>query len=630
MLGSRSGSDAPRRYAAALGIVAAAMLLRVALNPVVGTRIPYLLQFIAVLVAARYFGFGAALVGLGLATVQPVYRALSTGTDSLRFWLALGISWTFCIALIWLLDRHRRMSGAVADSTRLAEERLKELARERTQREREERYAAQLRAIVESSEDAIISKSLDGTIQSWNHGAEELYGYSEEEAVGKPISLVVPPDRRHEENELIDRIREGERIKHFETTRVRRDGRHIQVSLTISPIRDAKGEIVGISHIARDMSERKEMEEQMRQAQKLESLGVLAGGLAHDFNNLLTGVLGNASLVQEDIDPGHPAQARIREIIQASERAAVLVKQMLAYAGKGRFVVHRLSLSRQISETIPLIRASMAPAVNLDLRLDPSLPLVEADPAQIQQLVMNLAINAAEAVGQAAGKITIATASREADKERQVVLVVADTGCGMDEATKARIFDPFFTTKFTGRGLGLAAVLGIIRAHRGSIAVESQPGQGSTFTVVLPAVASAELAEGLEPQSELRGRGAILVVDDEELVRNMARFSLQRYGYSVETANDGQSALEIFAARPQDFDAVLLDLSMPAMNGEEAMRAVREIRANVPIILSTGFSEMEAVKRFGDCGVAGFVQKPYTATTLARKLKQALRQEHRV
>jgi PAS domain S-box-containing protein len=613
-----------------LGIVAGAMLLRVALNPVVGTRIPYLLQFIAVLVAARYFGFGAALVGLAVATVQPVYRALSTGTDSLRFWLALGISWSFCIALIWLLDRHRRMSGAVADSTRLAEERLKELARERSQREREERYAAQLRAIVESSEDAIISKTLDGTIQSWNHGAEQLYGYSEEEAVGKPISLVVPPDRRHEENELIDRIREGERIKHFETTRVRRDGRHIQVSLTISPIRDAKGEIVGISHIARDMSERKEMEEQMRQAQKLESLGVLAGGLAHDFNNLLTGVLGNASLVQEDIDPGHVAQGRIREIIQASERAAVLVKQMLAYAGKGRFVVQRLSLSRQISETIPLIRASMAPAVNLDLRLDPSLPLVEADPAQIQQLVMNLAINAAEAVGQAAGTITIATSSREADTERQVVLVVADTGCGMDEATKARIFDPFFTTKFTGRGLGLAAVLGIIRAQRGSIAVESKPGQGSTFTVVLPAVASSELSEGLEPQSELRGRGAILVVDDEELVRNMARFSLQRYGYNVETANNGQSALEIFAARPQDFDAVLLDLSMPAMNGEEAMRAVREIRADVPIILSSAFSEMEAVKRFGDCGVAGFVQKPYTATTLARKLKQALRQEHRV
>ena len=298
---------------------------------------------------------------------------------------------------------------------------------------------------------------------------------------------------------------------------------------------------------------------------------------------------------------------------------------MLAYAGKGRFVIQRLNLSRQISEIVPLIRASLAPGVRLDLQLHPHLPLVEADPAQMQQLLMNLAINAAEAVGQAAGSVTISTGLREAEAEHQVVLTVADTGCGMDEATKARIFDPFFTTKFTGRGLGLAAVLGIIRAHRGSISVESKPGDGSTFTVVLPACDTAEATDAREPQAELRGHGAILVVDDEELVRNMARFSLQRYGYTVETASDGRRAIEIFSERPQDFDAVLLDLTMPLMNGEDAMRAVRQIRANVPIILSSGFSEAEAVKRYGDAGIAGFVQKPYTATTLARKLKQALR-----
>jgi CheY-like chemotaxis protein len=299
---------------------------------------------------------------------------------------------------------------------------------------------------------------------------------------------------------------------------------------------------------------------------------------------------------------------------------------MLAYAGKGRFVIQQLDLSRQISEIVPLIRASMAPGTQIELQLAPRLPLVEADPAQMQQLVMNLAINAAEAVGQSAGRVIIATQAREADDEHQVVLTVADTGCGMDEATKARIFDPFFTTKFTGRGLGLAAVLGIIRAHRGSISVESRPGDGSTFTVVLPAAPGTDI-DTREPQAELRGNGAILVVDDEELVRNMARFSLQRYGYSVEIATDGQSAVDIFSSRPKEFDAVLMDLTMPVMNGEEAMRAVRRIRPDVPIILSSGFSEMEAIKRFANDGIAGFVQKPYTATTLARKLKQALRHE---
>ena len=628
MLGSRWRSSATGRYLIALSLVAAAMLVRLALNPVAGNRFPFFLQFIAVMVSAYYCGFGPSIAGLALATAPVMYRLLYGGDVPARSWTALIAAWLFCAFLAWLLARQWRMRTQVESSSRLAGERLEQLAVEKSQREREEQYSAQLRAIVESSEDAIISKDLDGTIRSWNHGAEQIFGYTAEEAIGKPMSLLVPPELSHEESDIIERIRGGGHVNHFETTRVCKDGRQIDVSLTISPIRDAGGRIVGASHIARDISERKEFEEQMRQAQKLESLGVLAGGLAHDFNNLLTGVVGNASLVLEEIPGDHPAHARVIEIINASERAAVLVKQMLAYAGKGRFVVQQLDLSRQISEIVPLIRASLGPGAVLDLHLAPELPMIEADPAQIQQLIMNLSINAGEAVGSAAGKISITTAARESDSERQVVLEVSDTGCGMDEDTKARIFDPFFTTKFTGRGLGLAAVLGIIRAHRGSISVESSPGNGSTFTVVLPACESLDLPEQGEPESDLRGYGAILVVDDEELVRNMARFSLQRYGYTVETARDGHNALEIFRARPQDFDAVLLDLTMPVMNGEDALREFQQVRPNVPIILSSGFSEVEALKRFADSGIAGFVQKPYTATTLARKLKQALKQGH--
>ena len=628
MLGSRWRASATGRYLVALSLVAAAMLLRLALNPVLGNRFPFFLQIVAVMVSAYYCGFGPSMAALALGSVPALYRVMYGGEVPTRSWVALGAAWIFCILLAWLLARQWRMRTQVESSSRLAGERLEQLALERSQREREERYSAQLRAIVESSEDGIISKDLDGIIQSWNHGAEQIFGYTAQEAIGKPMSLLVPPELSHEESDIIERIRGGGHVKHFETTRVCKDGRQIHVSLTISPIRDTSGKIVGASHIARDISERKEFEEQMRQAQKLESLGVLAGGLAHDFNNLLTGVVGNASLVLEDIAADHPAHPRVLEIINASERAAVLVKQMLAYAGKGRFVVQQLDVSRQISEIVPLIRASLGPGVALDLNLSPELPMIEADPAQIQQLIMNLSINAGEAVGSAAGKVSITTSTRESDSERQIVLEVADTGCGMDEDTKARIFDPFFTTKFTGRGLGLAAVLGIIRAHRGSISVESTPGNGSTFTVVLPACESLDLPDQAEPESDLRGYGAILVVDDEELVRNMARFSLQRYGYTVETARDGHHALEIFRARPQDFDAILLDLTMPVMNGEDALREFQEVRPNVPIILSSGFSEVEALKRFADSGIAGFVQKPYTATTLARKLKQALKQGH--
>ncbi len=417
----------------------------------------------------------------------------------------------------WLLDRQGRMRAEVEDSAKLAAERLEQLTIEIAQREREQEFAAQLHAIVESSEDAIISNDLDGIIRSWNHGAEQLFGYPEEVAIGQPISLVVPDDRQHEETGILMRILEGLPVKHFETVRQHKDGRLIQVSLTISPVRDAKGNVTGASSIARDITERIHFEEQVRQTQKLESLGVLAGGLAHDFNNLLTGVMGNASLAAEELGADHAAAPHLTEILNASERAALLVRQMLAYAGKGRFVMQRLDLSGQISEIAPFIRTSLSSSIKLELELAKDLPAVECDASQLQQLVMNLAINAGEAIGEQ-GTVTITTFARQSDSEPQVILKVKDTGCGMDETTQARIFDPFFTTKFTGRGLGLAAVLGIIRSHKGSIAVDSTPGVGSTFTVVLPATRSTAENSSRELNPDLRGNGNVLVVDDEDLV----------------------------------------------------------------------------------------------------------------
>jgi signal transduction histidine kinase/ActR/RegA family two-component response regulator len=434
----------------------------------------------------------------------------------------------------------------------------------------------------------------------------------------------VPEDRRFEEVGILERIRDGLPVKHFETIRQHKEDRQIHVSLTISPVRDAKGNVTGASHIARDITERIKFEEQLRQTQKLESLGVLAGGLAHDFNNLLTGVMGNASLVAEDLGPESAAAPRLKEILNASERAALLVRQMLAYAGKGRFVVQRLDLSAQIVEMAPLIRTSISGAVHLELQLAKDLPVVDTDASQIQQLIMNLVLNGSEAI-QGHGTLWITTSSRQSDSELQVVLEVKDNGCGMDEGTKARIFDPFFSTKFTGRGLGLAAVLGIIRSHNGSISVDSAPGVGSTFTVVLPGTeATPTSGPTPEQQFEMRGDGHVLIVDDEDLVRNMARAALERCGYSVEIATDGALAVAAVAADPAQYDAVLLDLTMPAMGGDEALRKIHAIRADIPVILSSGYSETEALRHFADRGLAGFLQKPYTASALARKMKTAI------
>jgi PAS domain S-box-containing protein len=311
--------------------------------------------------------------------------------------------------------------------------------------------AAYLAAIVESTDDAIIGKSPDGVIKSWNRGAERVYGYEAHEVVGRRMAELLPEERVHEESDILERMRSGTRMVHFETVRVRKDGKTIDVSLTISPIRDKSGQVVGVSHVARDITEQKHAAEQLRHTQKLESLGVLAGGIAHDFNNLLTGILGNASLAIEDLPPGSPAMDSLDAVVAASERAAQLAQQMLAYSGKGRFVVAHIDLSESVRSTLQMIRAAIPPGVELRPNLAGDLPAVEADPGQIQQLVMNIIINGAEAVPEGqSGSVTITTRERrltageheDLAAGRYVEFEVTDTGCGMDDETKARIFDP--------------------------------------------------------------------------------------------------------------------------------------------------------------------------------------------
>ena len=375
------------------------------------------------------------------------------------------------------------------------EDRLR-MEAETARREREEAVSAQLRAIVESSDDAIISMDLSGSITSWNRSAERIFGYSAEEAIGRPIIMLTAPECADEEAGILEQIRSGGRVNSFETVHVQRSGAPIQVSLTVSPIHSPSGELTGISYIARDITERRSFEKRLLERQKLESLGIMAGGLAHDFNNLLTNIMGNASLVHDKLTDAS-LRERLESVLRAGDHAALLIRQLLAFAGKGAFVLAKLDISRQIEEMRPLIRTALKRTVALDFQLAQDLPMVEGDSSQFRQLVMNLVVNAAESI-EGPGEISIVTHTEAG--EGKAVLEIRDTGHGMDEATKARIFEPFFTTKFTGRGLGLPAVMGIIRAWHGEIEVKSEPGKGSTFCVKLPAL-RAGTAEGSSPSN---------------------------------------------------------------------------------------------------------------------------------
>jgi PAS domain S-box-containing protein len=500
-----------------------------------------------------------------------------------------------------------------------------------THQKRVEEELRQYRDMFQSASQAIsLSMGAGATAFAMvNPAYARMHGYEVEEMAGMPIARVFPED-------VLGDVRDAVRISNetgyyaFETKHVRKDGTVFPVLLEMTAVKDEQGTVCYRLSNIKDITESRRIEEHLRETAKLESIGVLAGGIAHDFNNILTGILGNASLLEETLPAGSEWAETARTIMRSSERAADLVRQMLAYSGKGRFVVTLIDLSQKIRETSALISTVIPRSAELDLKLAPELPPVEADPAQIQQVIMNLIINAAEALGEKPGRVTVTTVEEFLDERyirefnaayriepgRYVHLQVADSGSGMDAATLSKIFDPFFTTKFTGRGLGLSAVLGIVRGHRGALKVHSQPGVGTAFDVYLPS-AGGEVAPPPEPGRTVRGKGTVLIVDDEELIRRTSASILEHAGFHVFCAENGHRALEVFRERPHAIDLVLLDLSMPNMNGEETLRCLRTIRPDVRVILSSGYGEPDAAAKFEEKGLAGFLQKPYSAATLA-------------
>jgi len=568
-----------------------------------------------------------------------------------HFILAGGLSATLLMAAYMRATARRTevIESTVAQRTAELQQVNDSLSREITERARTEKELRKTQATLMLAQRigrvGSWELDVDANRLSWSEETFRIFGRDPEtfqptnEAF---FASVHPEDRARVQAASHAALASGTRYE-IEHRIQRADGSEAFVHEMAEIERNRAGRAVRLIGSVQDITERQHAEEErqgierkFQETQKLESLGVLAGGIAHDFNNLLTGILGNACLARLGLPPESSRHDYLEQIELSSQRAADLCKQMLAYSGKGRFAIQRIDLGSLVTETVHLLQLSISKKAVLKLNLAQPLPEVLADATQLRQIIMNLVMNASDAIGDKSGLITIHTSSLRADEEylnelvgepdlpagEYVVLEVTDNGCGMSPETQARIFEPFFTTKFTGRGLGLAAVLGIVRGHKGALKVYSELGHGTTFRLLLPAAnaASAETRVERPAPPKWRATGTVLVIDDEESVRLVAGRMLKAIGFEVLTAADGVDGLAVYRAHAEEICAVLLDLTMPRMDGEETFRELRELRADACVVLMIGFNEQEAGARFVGKGLAGFLQKPFTPDELRDRL----------
>ncbi|MDJ0836239.1 MAG: response regulator [Acidobacteriota bacterium] len=529
--------------------------------------------------------------------------------------LLLSLS-IFLVSVLLLVVRNHRVAG----------KQRREM--ERALRESRDRY----HQLVDHIDVGIALVDANRKVIQANAAMGQIYGIEPETFTGQELKEEVPWPKGLQPIEVERDCR-------------RADGTPFTGLIKVFPLLDEQGKVVQYIEMVQDITNRKQaleerlgLERRIQSAQKLESLGIMAGGIAHDFNNLLMGVLGNADLALLHSNPTAVVRENLQDIRQAARRAAELCKQMLAFSGKGRFVVEIIDLSQLIEEMAHLLQVSALGGTTLEYQLARGLPPIDGDVGQIRQVVMNLVTNAAEAMNSHKGEIKIVTSVGEyetsdlhepyLDKElpsgTYVTCDVIDNGMGMKEETREKVFDPFFTTKFTGRGLGMAAVLGIIRGHQGAVKIYSEPDKGTTVRFFLPTTRRKMKAVKEVDAKLWRGSGIVLLVDDDHMVRHLCMHMLEHLGFQVLVAEGGRRALQLFTEQGQNIVCVILDLAMPDMDGEETFRALRRIRENVRVLLASGFSEQEVAERFQGLGLSGFIQKPFQIKELAGKLNQIL------
>jgi PAS domain S-box-containing protein len=503
---------------------------------------------------------------------------------------------------------------------------------------------AKLRAIVDNTTDMIYIKDREGRYVLINPAGMQSAGLTHEQIIGKNDAELwgqATSATYHESDAYV--MSRGQPFT-FEWHKTDQDPRRIYLA-TKYPYLSNQGELIGVVGISRDITELKRAEESLRQTQKLESLGILAGGVAHDFNNLLVAILGQASLLRRKLPSDSPYLAHIEKAVKAAERAATLAGKMLAYSGRGHFEIEPLHINELIEENLHLFAAAISKGTELRSHLSQALPLIQADAGEMQQVIMNLILNAAEAIGNKPGVIDISTNTvllEPGDARLQTVtgaslppghyilLRVKDNGIGMDAETLTRIFDPFFTTKFTGRGLGLSAVLGIVRGHKGGLQVESTLGKGTVFQLIFPineGETMAQSASALPPTYPGEPiHATLLIIDDEAPVREAVTDILELEGLRVLGAQDGEAGIRLYRTHRAEIDLILLDHSMPGLNGEQTLEQLKQIDPNVKVILSSGYRKEDIASEFADRGFAGFIQKPYSAAALIDAVRRHLRQ----